>query len=222
MPKRINGSNPVAAIRNLLEMKITEFAEFIGHGESMLKHVEAGRKPLGKGLADKLHTKTGVSYDILFKTRVNDDDRVIIAKAITRADRPIADLPVTLAVLILASQTAAICVLLAGLGKDPGLALRPIKREIARLLKAWKLSEDESKLLFEEWRSAIFAPQSDAPAGTNALSALVLGLQKSKSYDVLEAARAKWSKKNPPSDEFMKEMAPIMELEKARNRPRML
>lgn len=218
MPRLPNLSNPVAAIRSALDVKIEELAEILDYGVPMLRHIEAGRKPMNNRLADKIHGKTGVPYELLFKRRLNAAQREQICEAVQRASVPIDDAPVTWRIVHLAAATAGACALLAERGKDPRLVLRPLYRELAKVIEAWKLAGQELNAFQADWFAA-FSAGGKSEGDASPVERLVARMQGSRSYGALKNARSAWSKRNPPSAKFQKEMEPLAKLMAAAKRP---
>jgi transcriptional regulator with XRE-family HTH domain len=138
MPKAPNLSNPIAAIRHEMGMKLEEFAEYVGHGAAMLKQIEAGRKPMSDELRDKIHDKTGVPYDLLLKNRWVKQDRDAVRGMSTAAfGGPSPSEDMGLEPLELLPDIMAIYFAMLAVGVSPKMALLPIRREIAKTLWRW-------------------------------------------------------------------------------------
>lgn len=132
MPKQINDSNALGAIRSALGMKLPEFAEHIGHGGAMLKQIEAGRKPLGAELAEKIHSKTCVPLELVLKSRISAADRERIAEIVSA---PSLQLDQRSAAYFAGSVLPGLIALLAAAakeGKNPEVVVASMVREIQR------------------------------------------------------------------------------------------
>lgn len=159
MPKPPNLSNPVAAIRNAMGMKLGDFAQFVGHGAAMLKQIEAGRKPMSDELADKIHLATGVSYGLLCRSKWTSRDQKnftpnTIGTAAFGAYNKVGSL------FILPEIMATYFALLAE-GVNPELALIPLRRETERTLARWNVNRRRWRDLRADFRQRLFGVRGD-------------------------------------------------------------
>jgi transcriptional regulator with XRE-family HTH domain len=159
MAKLPNISNPVAALRAERGMTIHEFANFVGHGAPMLKHVEAGRKPMSDELMDKIFEVTGVPYRLLQKKRWTKKDRDEVHAGYrplsvqpTGAGCRVFDLLPDLLALYHALQLA---------GLNPGLALIPLRREIERTVTRWNIEREDLELLSSDFAGLLLGVAGD-------------------------------------------------------------
>lgn len=154
MPKLPNLTNPIAAIRHHLGMKVTEFAKFIGHGAAMIQQVEAGRKPAGDELIDKVCMKTGLPYSLVSKKRFSAADRSSLAKRPRRlpaASKPVDPIRPVFESLVVIPAVLAVAILLHSKSRHAvELANISLGRELGRLVARYDLDHDDVQTLLTE------------------------------------------------------------------------
>ncbi len=207
MPKLPNLSNPVAAIRTAMEMKLADFAQFVGHGAAMLKQVQAGRKPMSDELADKIHLATGVSYRLLCKAKWTARDRKkfvpnTIGTAAFGGYREVAPL------LILPEIMATYFALLAE-GVNPELALIPLRREIDRTVARWNIDPTRWNALRMDFNLRLFAVSGDEQGKSEPFSVTITNhLVESVGFQLARRLVREWAQRMDDTAKAARSMKP--------------
>jgi hypothetical protein len=143
-------------------MKMDEFAEFVGHGASMLKHIEAGREPISDKLADKIHERTGLPYSLIFKPKLDAADLAKLPDSLQIASYgALGSREAVVDALEVFAYVLATCASLVGAGVDPKLALIPVRRELFRTGARWKLDPDAVASLRQNLTVTLFGVRGD-------------------------------------------------------------
>ena len=194
MARPINSTNPIAAIRKRMGMPLQEFANFVGHGASMLRHVEAGRKPASAELLDKIHEKTGAPYEFLLKRRVSAKDAVNFTTTIPVAAYGGPGIQeASYAPLQLLPGIIALYFTMLTQGINPRLALAPIGREILRTVPRWNL--DAKKFSAFHWDlHARFFSNGFNQSGKGLSEIIVEGLVDCDAFKAAAKYEADWAK----------------------------
>jgi hypothetical protein len=207
MPKPPNLSNPVAAIKTAMEMKLEDFAQFVGHGVAMLKQVQAGRKPMSDELADKIHLATGVSHRLLCKAKWTARDRKkfvpnTIGTAAFGGYREVAPL------LILPEVMATYFALLAE-GVNPELALIPLRREIDRTVARWNIDPARWSALRMDFDRRLFAVSGDEQGKSKPFSDTITNyLAESEGFQLAQRLVREWSRRMDDTAKAARSMKP--------------
>jgi hypothetical protein len=196
MPRTINEENPLGATRSALgPISIEEFSELLDYGVSMLKQIEAGRRPMNNGLAEKVHDRTGVPFELLFKRRITQAEYAHIKKVVQTSKTPVSH-DFAARCLNLLPNILALYVLIAKGGRDPLLSLRAIKREIGKTGARFGAKPAELERLRDDYFGRLFGPlKVDLKESSDQVSIrdlLYHAVVDSEGAKVLENARLKW------------------------------